>query len=76
MRMAEITINIPDDKINEFAAGFFAILPVPTVNEVPTMTKVEWVKDCIKKRFLFKVYESGKKKLAGLNVQVDQDIIQ
>lgn len=46
--MAQIVLNIPDEKTDEFKKGFFKINPVPVDNmtdrdnPVPQMTDEEW----------------------------------
>lgn len=77
--MAKITIDIPDDKLEEFKAGFLKRHPIPegtiegvdedgnptvTLTGQPAMGPAAWFKQ-IMRNYLIKVYRSGKDMLAS-----------
>jgi len=72
--MAEIIINIPNDKVEELKLGFLAKCPIPVDGEgVPLYTDVVWIKKWITKT-VFSEYVEGKKLLAV--VEIDDGVLE
>lgn len=61
--MARITIDIPDNKVNQYRDWFIAYNPVPLVNGSPSMSEIAWIKQCLKE-YLLNQCRAGEHKLA------------
>lgn len=62
--MAQITITIPDNKINQYKTWFLAYNPVPVPTDgSPQMSDMAWIKLCLK-NYLLNQCKSGENKLA------------
>jgi hypothetical protein len=79
----DVTITIPNDKLDEFRLGFLKICPVPLVNVAdpgdppdmqPEMSELQWLKKVIRLN-LFDKYKQGKALLARENEVVDEGVI-
>jgi len=71
--MVELTLTVPDEKLEEFKAGFLKIYPIPDDWEG---TDNQWIKDKIV--FTIKrIYKSGKIRIAqeSLSPEIDEDVI-
>jgi hypothetical protein len=62
-----ITLVIPGDKVADFAAGFLAAVPIPTIEEdgemVDEYTPKQWIREWLRREAV-RAYRHGKKKLA------------
>jgi hypothetical protein len=61
----DVTITIPNAKLNEFKTGFLKENPVPIDEEtgLPAMTEIQWLKAWIIGE-LKREYASGKRRIA------------
>ncbi len=80
--MAQITLTIPNNKLDEFKAGFLAMCPVPMVDDphiigklIPEFTELQWFKEWIK-RDVIRAYRHGKVKLSQEAAVIDEDVIE
>ena len=67
--MANLTITVPDDKVDELKAGFLKALPNESAD-----TDINWIKSKIKE-YIIGVYKSGKRQLAVETIIYD-DVIE
>lgn len=68
--MAQITLSIPDEKVDEFLECFVEAEPMPVLEE--KITPAQWFRAWLRMK-AFQAYQKGKKKLA--TVEIDEDII-
>lgn len=61
--MAQIVLNIPDNKVAQYRDWFIAYNPVPIVNGSPVMSEIAWIKQCLKE-YLLNQCRGGEHKLA------------
>ncbi len=82
--MADLILTIPDNKVQDFKAGFLAQLPVPTktrddqgnpIPAEPLHSDLEWITLRIREWAISR-YKDGKGKLAKEAAIIDKDIIQ
>jgi hypothetical protein len=80
----DVTITIPNDKLDEFRLGFLKICPVPLVNVAdpgdpldmqPEMSELQWLKKVIRHGLLDK-YRQGKMLLARESEDIDEGVIE
>lgn len=67
--MAQITFNIPDNKLAAFKTGFLEEWPTPD-----GMSDNEWIKQWGKEQYI-DAYKRGVRKLATKAALIDNDII-
>lgn len=74
--MAQIVINIPDDKVEKFKEAFLAVRPIP-IDESgnPTMVPNAWIQSC-GKFFYFHTYQQGIRKLVEKEFGVDENFLE
>jgi len=79
----DITITIPNAKLDEFRSGFLITCPIPLVNAaesgdppdmVPEMNDKAWLKKVIRLH-LFDLYRQGKRQLAKEAELIDEGVI-
>jgi hypothetical protein len=80
----EITLRIPEAKIQEFRTGFLEVCPVPTENVAnpgdppdiqPKYTEKQWLKVVIRYSLIEK-YREGKVKLAKDSAVIDETVVE
>ena len=77
----DLTITIPDEKVNDFKAGFLAKCPIPMIEDpdnegetIPEFTPKQWIKEWIR-RDVLRAYRFGRKMLAEADAVIDEEII-
>ena len=74
--MATITLTIPDNKLAEFKSAYLRQHPIPLdpVTDLPTMTELAWIKQCIMQGIIAD-YRIGKQLLAEDSIVLGADLI-
>ena len=67
--MAQITFQIPDEKVAEFVEAFLTVRPAPE-----GMTTLEWIKAWGLSQYK-SIYNQGRAKLVANSVVKDDDIV-
>ena len=75
--MVDITITVPQNKLNEFRTGFLRSNPIPLdENEQPEFTELAWFKDVLM-TFCREEYKRGKRSLAeDAGYTYDNDVVE
>lgn len=75
--MISITYSIPNDKVEEFRAGFLKCNPIPVMlgEEQPSMTAKQWIKEWGKQQFL-NAYRVGKQQMAREQMTIEDNLIE
>ena len=69
----QITIEIDDNKIDDFKNGFLAMHPVP--DEDPPLTPKQWIERWIREK-LRAEYRNGMKKRTLEALEIDEEIVK